>query len=318
MPELSILIPTYSQLNSLRRAIQSLVDQSEVPEIVIVDNASPSRIGDAIGHEFGSRVKVVRLDKNYFYCGAVNRGAAHCAGRYLGVLNDDAWVDRDWVGRTLETFRLDASIGSVATLVRAAADTNLVDSAGDRLNICGHASNIGWGTPVSEVANTSIEVFSAAGSCAVYRRDAYMLAGGFDDDFVAYLDDIDLGFRLQLLGFRCLFNPLCTAFHEGGATYKPRLKAQYLTERNMYWNLVKNMPLSILRKHASSIVGAQSRPAPISGGSSIAAWSAGKAHAHIGLSKILRKRRRIQLERRVSDNYIEGILSSTSIGVCHL
>lgn len=259
------------------------------------------------------------MQKNFFYCTAVNMGVTHCTGRLIGVLNDDAWVNSDWAAHVLDTFRLDPSVGSVASLVLSENRTGWVDSAGDRLSVCGHASNIGWGLPRSEVPSSITEVFSAAGSCAVYRRDAFMLAGGFDGQFIAYLDDIDLGFRLQLLGFRCVFNPSCVAFHEGGATYKPRLKALYLTERNMCWNIAKNMPRGLLMQYGQLIARAHAQPAPIAGGASVAGWAIGKAHAHLQLGSVLKKRRQIQQRRCVSDDYIRGILSSpTSIGICHL
>lgn len=161
-------------------------------------------------------------------------------------------------------------------------------------------------------------MFSAAGACAAYRREHLLLAGGFDERFVAYFDDVDLGFRLQLLGFRCVFNPACRAHHDGGATYKARHLALRLAERNMVWTVVKNLPSRVFLRHGARIVAAQSRPAPILDGSTVRAWAAGKAAAAAGMPAMLAERHRVQASRKASDAYIEELLASREIGVCHL
>ncbi len=148
-------------------------------------------------------------------------------GAYIAVLNDDAWVDPDWAARIIETFKHDPDVGSVASLVLRPGGQR-VDSAGDHLDVTGRASNIGWGQYISEIPLEPVEVFSPAGSCAAYRRDALHLAGAFDEDFVAYLDDIDLGFRLQLLGFKCVFNPACRAQHIGGGNLQDAVQGALL------------------------------------------------------------------------------------------
>jgi GT2 family glycosyltransferase len=282
-----------------------------------VDNASRVNISRQLKEEFGRAVHTIRLNTNRFFCGAVNTGIAIARGAYVAVLNDDAWVDADWGSHVIETFSNDTEVGSVASLVLR-PDGHMVDSAGDHLDLRGRASNLGWNRPASEIPNKAFHVFSAAGSCAVYKREAIHRAGGFDEDFVAYLDDIDLGFRLQLLGFKCVFNPACRAHHIGGATFKTRFRALYLTERNMVWNIAKNMPTSILRRHKLTIGTAQSHPAPVIGGSSVRAWSAGKAAAMRDPQSMLAKRRHVQATRRVSDAYVESLLSSRQVVSCHL
>jgi O-antigen biosynthesis protein len=216
---LSVVIPTYSRLELLRVSIRSLLHQTiGPPEIIVVDNASPVDISHQLKLEFGRTVHTIRLNTNWFFCGAVNKGIAIARGAYIAVLNDDAWVDADWGGHVIETFSNDSEIGSVASLVLR-PDGHVVDSAGDHLDLAGRASNINWNRPTSEIPNETAYVFSAAGSCAVYRRKAIHRAGGFDEDFVAYLDDVDLGFRLQLLGYKCVFNPACRAHHIGGGDF---------------------------------------------------------------------------------------------------
>ena len=152
----------------------------------------------------------------------------------------------------------------------------------------------------------------------MYRASALHLAGGFDEDFVAYLDDIDLGFRLQLLGFRCLFEPAARAHHVGGATPKNRTRALHLTERNMVTNILKNFPSAILRRFSGEIVSVHARPAKVHGGSSFLAWATGMLGASAQLGRTLAKRRAVQATRRVSDSYVAALLSSREISECHL
>ncbi len=316
---LSVVIPTYERFDLVETAVESLLAQSVgAPEIVVVDNASPSNITDRLHRRFGNRVRCLRLARNLFFCGAVNAGLQATERPYFAVLNDDARVSCDWAGHALETLREDSEVGSVASLVTRSQDSALIDSTGDHLDVTGRATNLNWSRPASSVRLKPARVFSASGSCAVFRRKAVDEAGRFDESFVAYLDDIDLGFRLQLLGYSCAFNPDCTASHLGGGTSKRRLTAALLAERNMVWNLWKNMPDELLVRYRGPILAAQSRPAPMVGGSSIRAWAVGKAAAFAETRSVLAKRRRIQASRRVSISYVEQLLLSRRVDLCHL
>ena len=237
---------------------------------------------------------------------------------FVGVLNDDVVVRPDWAEHALRALESHADLGSVASKVLDAAQPSILASAGDHLAINGRATNIGFGEPDSAEFSVSRHVFSAAGACAVYRRQAFEAVGGFDPSFTAYLEDVDLGFRLQLAGHRCLYEPRAVAEHVGGATPKRRGYALKLTERNMVWNLLKNMPSGLIRRHAGSILSAQSRPSPVVGGNSWQAFSLGKAAAWSGAGARLRQRQRIQASRRVSDTYIEQLLTARSVESCHL
>jgi GT2 family glycosyltransferase len=195
---ISVVIPTYSRFDLLVDSIDALLSQTvKGVEIIVVDNTSPKGIKDQVMHRYGSRVQIIRLDRNYFFCGAVNRGSELVHGRYLAVLNDDCRPALDWAERVIETFAEYPEAGSVATLVLRASEPHLIDSAGDHLDVSGRASNRHWNDHFAFISLSTGPVFSAAGSCAVYRRDLFLEAGRFDEDFVAYLDDIDLGFRLS-------------------------------------------------------------------------------------------------------------------------
>jgi GT2 family glycosyltransferase len=315
---ITLAIPTTSRLDLLTRAVASVRDQTVSGiEVVVVDNASPLNVRDHIRTRFPG-VEVIRTPENMFFAGAMNVALAGARTPFVAVLNDDAYLDPRWAQEVLATFAEDESVGSVATKVMSAVRPGTIDSAGDQLDITGRATNRGWGEEDCALYETEADVFSAAGACAVYRRSSFEEAGGFDDTFVAYLEDVDLGFRLQLLGYRCVFNPLARALHVGGGTPKRRRYALWLTERNMVWNIVKNMPTLLIYQNCLLLVREQGKPAPVVGGSSRRAWALGKAGACRVPGELLAKRRRIQANRRVSDAYIDALLRAAEVRWCHL
>jgi GT2 family glycosyltransferase len=315
--EVSVVIPTYSRFDLLVRCIKSLCAQDIDVEIIVVDNNSPSRIDKKLLTHVEKEISILRLDRNFFYCGAVNRGAAMSASPYLAVLNDDAYVEPTWAGKCIEQMRSAPQVGAIASRVMNSR-SGLLDSAGDGLTISGLPFNRGWGEPFESKFQEPRFVFSAAGSCAFYERGAFDDAGGFDESFTAYLDDIDLGFRMQLRGRSCIYSPDCVAYHQGGATYKPRFRANFLMERNRIWNLAKNMPASVLRGNVPRIWYEAIAPAPLMGGRSVSAWAAGWSQAALGMPRVFGQRCTVQARRLVTDEYIGSILTDFSPEVCHL
>lgn len=319
IPTVSVVVPTYSRYDLLTSCIDGLLTQTlHNLEIIVVDNASITNINQAIQQRYGTRVTTLRLGRNLFFCGAVNRGAAHATGEFLAVINDDCVVTPEWAETAVRTLRLNPQAASIASLVVNASDPRLINSAGDHLDISGRATNLHWNQRVSDLDLTVKPVFHAAGSCALYRRELFELAGGFDSDFIAYLDDIDLGFRLQLQGYSTIFNPHCLAAHVGGGTPKSRKYAARLLERNMIWNLIKNLPSELWARHRKKILVAQSVPAPLIDGISIAGWSQGKTTASFGLFRMLAKRHAIQASRQISIADLEALLLQHDVRHCHL
>lgn len=315
---LAIVIPTFARLDLLSDALASIARQT-VPgiETVVVDNASTADVAGFVRARH-PRVRVIRAPSNLFYAGAVNLGLRGVQAPFVAALNDDVTLAPEWAEQALATFSQDASIGAVASKVLQAGKPHLLDSAGDHLDVAGRATNLGWRERDGPAFADPREVFSPAGSCAIYRRAAFEAAGGLDADFVAYFEDVDLGFRLQLLGYRCMFNPAARAHHVGGATTKARGYALWLMERNTTWNLVKNMPAALLRRHAGTILAAEARPSPVAGGGSWPVWARAKADAWRAPRRLIEKRRRIQQARRIADDDVERLLGTARVRTCHL
>jgi GT2 family glycosyltransferase len=155
-------------------------------------------------------------------------------------------------------------------------------------------------------------VFSACGGSAAYRRTMLDEIGLLDDDFFFSLEDIDLAWRAQLAGWRCIYTPEAVVYHHLAATGGGET-ASFYDGRNAIYVLVKDYPATLWRKHWPRILRQQIRVAA----EALRAWRGRAARARLrgmaaGLIRIpwlLRKRRAVQRTRRVTIEYLESVLS---------
>ncbi|MFJ8078504.1 glycosyltransferase family 2 protein [Streptomyces sp. NPDC096176] len=317
---ISIVIPSSFRTEMLRRSVRSVLDQSMPDlELVVVNNGRSADVAASMLGDFSDpRLRMVSLRRNSFFCAPVNYGVSVSTAPYVATLNDDAYLDSHWAEGVVTTFEANPETGSVASLVVQAGDPTLIDSAGSHVDLWGRASNRLWGSPLDALAGGVRPVFSVSSCCAAYRRQAWEAVGGLDEDFTAYLEDVDLGFRMQLLGMTCLLDPSCRAYHYGSSTPTSSSYKAFLIERNHVWNVVKNFPAALLKRHALSIVKANARPVVLQNGSSVRTLLSGKMAAAALCRRMLRKRESIQRSRRISVAALESLLMPTSPPVCKL
>ncbi len=133
-----------------------------------------------------------------------------------------------------------------ATLVDA-ANPKLADGFGDVLSISGIPWRGGQGQPVAALPDRDIEVFAPCAAAALYERNSFANAGGFDKDFFCFVEDVDLGFRLRLAGERCVQLRNAIVHHHGSAITGAMSEfTLYHSYRNRLWLLWKNMPAALL------------------------------------------------------------------------
>jgi GT2 family glycosyltransferase len=178
-----------------------------------------------------------------------------------------------------------------------------LDGAGDAYHISGLAWRRFAGFPAAQFGLESEEVFSACAAAALYSRQAFLQVGGFDESFFSYHEDIDLGLRLRLEGFRCLYVPEAVVYHVGSATLGAQSDfALYHWQRNFIWSFFKNMPLGLfwiaLPSHLIANFIYQVNYTLRRRGRVLLN---GKKDALRDLPRILRKRREIQKSRRISN-----------------
>jgi GT2 family glycosyltransferase len=240
----SIVIPNYNGEKYLKVCLNSLSRQTiNSYEIIIVDNASMDNSFGLIEKEY-SDVKLIKMNKNTGFSKAVNIGIKASKGKYVVLLNNDTEVEPDWLSNLVRCIEADEKIFSVSSKMIRYNEKDKIDDAGDNYTILGWAYKRGDGFSVSKY-NRPGEVFSSCAGAAIYRKSVFDEIGYFDDNFFAYMEDVDISYRARIQGYKNLYCDKAEVYHIGSATsgskynsFKVRLAA-----RNNNYVLLKNMPL---------------------------------------------------------------------------
>jgi GT2 family glycosyltransferase len=311
-PFVSVVIPNWNGISYLPVCLQSLHGQtySQV-EIIVADNASTDG-SQALVHEEFPRVRLVQLGQNRGFTGACNAGMEAAAGEIVILLNNDTEVRPDWVEQVVAAFDRHPEAGMVASKMLLFQQRDTLHTAGDFYRVDGRAGNRGVWQPDSDEYSREEYTFSACGGAAAYRRAMLDEIGLLDDDFFFSMEDIDLAWRAQLAGWKCVYAPRAVVYHYLKATGGGET-ASYHDGRNMLWVIAKNYPGPLFRKYWRQIAASQARLA----WDAIRAWRGAAARARLRgmlaglltLPRALRKRQAIQAARKASIEEIEAILT---------
>jgi GT2 family glycosyltransferase len=276
----------------------------------VVDNASKDGAVDALAAHHPD-VEVLRPGGNVGFAAGNNAAARAADGcEWLALLNPDAFPEPDWLAALAEAGRENPDCAVIGSRLDRATVPGELDGTGDVYHVSGLAWRRDHRRRVEEGAAGG-EVFSVCAAAAMYRRDAFLAAGGFDERFFCYFEDTDLVFRLRLAGHRCRYEPRSVSRHVGSGTSGVESAfTVYHSHRNLVWTYVKNMPgalvwvylpqhllLNLLSVGWFSIRG-RSR-----------AILAAKRDAVRGLPRVLRERRAIQAGRRVETGELLRLMS---------
>jgi hypothetical protein len=239
----SVVVPVWNGERWLPGLLASLRAQTVAPlEVVAVDNGS----GDgsrAWLAEHAPEVRVLALGENTGFAVAANRGIAAARGEAVALVNTDVELDPAWLERALAALAADG-VGAVATKMVDLADPAVLYDAGDVLRRDGVCEQRGRFRADDGRWDAPGEVFAACAGAALYRRAAVLAVGGFDERFFAYLEDVDLGLRLRLAGWRCAWEPRAVARHAGGGSSGAlRRPVAAWAERNTLLLVAKAFPL---------------------------------------------------------------------------
>lgn len=244
LPRISIVIPNYNGSEFLVNCLNSLQAQTLQPmEIIVVDNASSDQSTELI-RTIMPNALLIRSDRNLGFAGAINLGIRSARGIWVAVLNNDTDLPPDWLAECARGIQTHPDAAFFACKIFEFKDRNRLFSAGD----CYLRAGVGYrrGQELEDQPEFQEErrIFSASGCAALYRRDILVEAGGFDARFFAYLEDVDLGLRLQTKGHCGLFLPRAKVFHIGAGTSGGEFSplAVRLRTRNALLLLLKNMP----------------------------------------------------------------------------
>jgi len=243
---ISVIVVNYNGGDYLRRCVESLVAQSFSDfEVILVDNASSDGSIEDLP-TLPTNFRIVRAETNIGFAAANNLGASISSGSWLALLNPDAIASPEWLTSLLRAVTVRPNYRVVASAQLQLNDEDKLDGVGDCYSIVGFAWRGGYGHS-REIMPGPGEVFAACGASAFYPKDAFLAAGGFDESFFCYLEDVDLGFRLRLSGEKCQFSPECRIVHAGAAITGPESDFTiFHSIRNTFWTAIKNLPLLLL------------------------------------------------------------------------
>ncbi len=247
MPRVSILVLNWNALELLRGCLQSLREQTcKDFEVLVVDNGSADASAEMVGREF-PEVRLLPLATNTGFCGGNNVAYTQARGDLILLLNNDAEVHADFVEKMLSAADLETEFGMFAANIRMFDRREVFDSTGLLVYPDGICRSRGWLEKDVGQYDRADEVLAPNGCAAMYRRAMIDDVGFFDEAYFAYLEDLDLGLRGQLRGWRCRYVPEAVVYHKKSMTsgYHSSLKA-YLVERNRIWNAVRLLPLRLL------------------------------------------------------------------------
>jgi GT2 family glycosyltransferase len=299
-PRVSVVIPSWNGREQLGGVLESLQAQDfDDFETIVVDNGS---VDGSVGFlaEQWPQVRVLALQENRGFAGAVNEGIAASAGEYVALLNNDVELAPGWLEATTEALDREPSAASVASKLLEWSRRNVLDGAGDQVGWDGYCVRRGKGQRDRGQYDGSPWVLSACAAAALYRRRALDEVGPFDERFFAYIEDVDWGLRAQIAGWNCFYEHNAVAYHVGGES-SSRIEGFELFQchRNILLMMVKDFPAPALlalapwamARRLGSLVRAFARG---EGALLLRAWKAAGSE----LPAALEARRRIQAGRK--------------------
>lgn len=242
MTKITVIIPNYNGLKYLKRCLKSLKIQNVNFNTIIVDNASQDNSIYFIKKNY-PEFKLIENKENLGFAKAVNLGIKSSKSEYIFLLNNDTELEKDCISNLLKCIEEDDNIFAVSSKMIQYYDRNKMDNAGGEYSILGWTKLIGYGKS-NQLYNNKSEIFSACAGAALYRRSVFDKIGLFDENFFAYMEDGDIGYRARINGYKSIYCPKAIIYHIGSASSGSRynkFKIRLAARNNVYVPL-KNMP----------------------------------------------------------------------------
>lgn len=209
---ISIIIVNYNGKHHLEKCLKSLSDiDYKNYEIILVDNNSTDESLDFVKRTYPS-IKIIQLEKNFGFAEPNNIGAKKANGEFLLFLNNDTFVEPNFISELVQVINSDSKIAICQSYLLK--PNKEIDSSGDFVDTLGRAYSSR--KKVSEIR----EILSARGAAMLVRKDSFFDLGGFDKNFFASFEDVDIGWRAWLWGYRVVLAPNSIVYHVGGQTIK--------------------------------------------------------------------------------------------------
>lgn len=241
--KVTVVIPNYNGLKFMKTCLDSLREQSYKEfQTLVIDNASEDGSYEFVRDNY-PEVRLVRLKKNYGFSAAVNKGIDLSGTPYVLLLNNDTEADRDFIAELVKGIEKSDDIFSCSSKMINFNDRELMDDAGDLYSVIGWGFQRGVGQR-ADAYKKDAEIFSACAGAAIYRKSVFDEIGKFDLKHFAYLEDMDVGYRAKIHGYKNMYCANAIVYHVGsgtsGSKYNP-FKVKLAARNNVYL-IYKNMP----------------------------------------------------------------------------
>ena len=242
--KLSVIIPNFNGKKFLKMCLNS-IKQQDYPfyEIIIVDNASSDGSIKYV-NDYYPELIIIQNEKNLGFAAAVNQGIKISSSEYVFLLNNDVELEPDCISNLINCIEKDKNIFAASSKMVQYTDRNKMDDAGDEYTIFGWTRKVGDGKS-PDLYTTEREIFSACAGAAIYRKSILDEIGCFDENFFAYMEDVDISYRARIRGYKCVYCPEAVVYHLGSGTsgskyneFKIKLAARnnvYVPYKNMPW-----------------------------------------------------------------------------------
>lgn len=247
-PLIDVVVVSWNGREDTLTLLRSLAPELRTTQgrvrVTVVDNGSVDGTIDAVRREHPA-VRVLRLERNRGFTGGVAAGAGSATAPWLALVNNDAAAEEGWIDAMLgAASRAASDVISFAGRI-VSFDGTRVDFHRGRMTFDGHAFQQDFGAPIAavDIADEGTEMLFACGGNMLVRREAFNELGGFDDDYFAYLEDVDFGWRSWISGWRTEWLPSASIRHKSSATSN-RLgdfERGVLFERNAAQTMIKNV-----------------------------------------------------------------------------
>ncbi len=251
LPSVDVIIVNYNGMEYLPACLESLF-KTEYPllAITLVDNDSRDGSPEWVKEKY-PEVRLIRNNQNLGFGKANNIGIEKSCSPYIALLNSDTVVEKGWLRPLVETARKDPSVAATCSKLLFLQNPRIVNGVGGGMNYVGYGYDIGAYEVDNGQFDEERDVFFPTAAACVLKRTAFEEIGGFDERFFMYHEDVDLGWRLRLKGYRIKCVPRSVVYHAfGGTSFKSGSMAfrNNLGQRHALRSLIKNYGFMALSK----------------------------------------------------------------------
>jgi GT2 family glycosyltransferase len=314
LTETVVIIPNFNGLEHLEECLTSLASQSyrDFVTLVIDDGSTDNSLNYL--KEKWPQIEILALAQNLGFAKAVNLGICHALEKYhpayIAILNNDTKADPNWLKNLVGAIESEEDLVAVASNMLYYDHPEIINSQGGKFTLGGYGLDINFNKKQSEITTPPKYVLASCWGATLIKSRALQTVGLLDENYYSYFEDLDWGYRANLLGYKIIFEPQAIVYHKGSATWgKYPFKKSYLCRKNSIYTILKNYELKNIFKALPLIFFDYFVLYPIGQLIKqrfkfliipIQAWWWNLKN----LSKTLETRKKIQLARKISDKEI--------------